>query len=54
MAMERGDWSVAVEASSTMSADAGTFRLFHLIEAYENGERIYSRERSFEVPRSLV
>jgi uncharacterized protein len=54
MAMYRGEWSVAVEASSTMSADAEAFRLFHLIEAYENGERIYSRERSFEVPRSLV
>jgi putative CocE/NonD family hydrolase len=54
MAMRSGEWSVAVEASSTMSADAATFRLFHLIQAYENGERIYSRERSFEVPRSLV
>jgi hypothetical protein len=54
MAMHRGEWSVAVEASSTMSADAETFTLFHLIEAYENGECIYSRERSFEVPRSLV
>jgi putative CocE/NonD family hydrolase len=54
MAMQRGGWSVAVEASSTMSGDAESFRLFHLIEAYENGERIYSRERSFEVPRSLV
>ena len=54
MQMHRDGWSARVETHSTMTADVEVFRLVTLVEAYENGERIYSRERSFEVPRDLV
>jgi len=54
MQMHREGWSARVETHSTMTADLEVFRLVTLVEAYENGERIYSRERSFEVPRDLV
>jgi putative CocE/NonD family hydrolase len=53
MEMHRDGWSARVETHSSMSADAEFFRLVNLIEAFENDERIYTRERSFEVPRDL-
>jgi uncharacterized protein len=54
MRMSRDGWSARVETRSTMRADAVSFRIVNLVEAYENDERIYSRERSFTVPRDLV
>jgi uncharacterized protein len=54
MEMHRDGWSACVETYSSMSADAEAFRLVNLIEAFENDERIYSRERSFDVPRDHV
>jgi putative CocE/NonD family hydrolase len=54
MGMERGRWSVRVETRSSMTADREVFRLVNLIEAYENGERIFVRERECEVPRDLL
>jgi hypothetical protein len=51
MEMHREGWSARVETHSSMSADAEFFRLVNLVEAFENDERIYSRERSFKVPR---
>ena len=54
MEMHRGGWPACVECQSTMSADAEVFRLVNLVEAFENEERIYSRESAFEVPRDLV
>jgi hypothetical protein len=54
MSMSRQGWSARVETRSTMSADADIFRLTSLVEAYENEERIYSRQRSFDVPRDLL
>jgi putative CocE/NonD family hydrolase len=54
MSMRRGEWSTEVATRSTMTADAKTFRIVNVVEAFEGGERIYSRERSFEVPRDLV
>ena len=37
-----------------MSADAGEFVLEHRIEAYENGELVYSRVRAVCIPRDCV
>jgi putative CocE/NonD family hydrolase len=54
MEMHRDGWSARVETYSSMSADAEAFRLVNVIEAFENDERIYSRERSFDVPRDLA
>jgi putative CocE/NonD family hydrolase len=52
--MRRGRWTIRVETRSTMTADREAFRLVNLVEAYENGERVFSRERAFDVPRDLV
>ena len=54
MSMSRDGWSARVETRSTMTADREAFRIVNLVEAYENGERVYSRERSFAVPRGHV
>jgi hypothetical protein len=54
MEMHREGWSARVETHSSMSADAEFFRLVNLVEAFENDERIYVRERSFQVPRDLT
>jgi putative CocE/NonD family hydrolase len=54
MEMHHEGWSAWVETHSRMSADAEVFRVLNVIEAFENGERIYSRERAFEVPRDLA
>jgi putative CocE/NonD family hydrolase len=54
MTMSRGSWAARVETSSTMTADRETFVLVNLVEAFENGERIYSRERSASIPRDFV
>ena len=54
MELSRGAWSARVETQSRMTADAGEFCLVNRLEAFENGERIFARERSFRVPRDLV
>ena len=52
--MSRGPWAARVETHSTMCSDGEAFRIVNVVRAYENGARIYSRERSFTVPRDLV
>jgi hypothetical protein len=37
-----------------MTADAEAFLLVHQVDAYENGELVFSRARTFTVPRDLV
>jgi uncharacterized protein len=54
LTMASGPWSARVQTRSTMTADRGRFRLVNLVEAFENGRLIYSRERSAFVPRDLV
>jgi uncharacterized protein len=54
MELCRGAWSVRIETQSRMTAAEGEFRLVNRLEAFENGERIFARERSFRVPRDLV
>ena len=54
MGMLRDRWSAHVETKSRMSADAGEFVLEHRIEAYENGELVYSRVRAVRIPRDCV
>lgn len=54
MEMSRGSWSARVRTHSTMTADEGAFHLKNRVEAFENGKRIFARERSFDVPRDLV
>jgi hypothetical protein len=52
--MIRNGWSAHVETSSSMTADTETFLLVHQVDAYENGDLIFSRARTFTVPRDLV
>jgi putative CocE/NonD family hydrolase len=54
MGMIRDGWSAHVETSGSMTADAESFLLVHKVDAYENGELVFSRERTFTVPRDLV
>ena len=54
MGMMRNGWSAHVETSSSMTADTETFLLVHQVDAYENGELVFSRARTFAVPRDLV
>jgi putative CocE/NonD family hydrolase len=54
MSIARGPWSARVETKSTMTADREHFYLVNLVEAFENGERIFSSQRSFEAPRDLL
>ena len=54
MGMARDGWSAHVETASSMSADTDTFLLVHQVDAYENGELVFSRARSLRIPRDLV
>jgi uncharacterized protein len=54
LGMLRDGWSAHVETASRMCSDAGEFLLEHRIEAYENGELVYSRERAMRIPRECV
>jgi uncharacterized protein len=54
MTMSRGSWSARVETTSAMTCDREHFHLRHLVEAFENGERIHSGERTTSIPRDLV
>jgi putative CocE/NonD family hydrolase len=54
MGMFRNGWSAYVETSGSMTADAESFLLVHNVDAYENDELVFSRSRTFTVPRDLV
>jgi uncharacterized protein len=54
MGMVRDAWSAHVETTSTMTADAESFLLVHQVDAYENGELVFSRARTLRLPRDLV
>ncbi len=52
--MERGPWSVHVEVSSTLTSDAGSFRLTHRLEASAGHVVVFSRSWDRTVPRDLL
>jgi len=54
LGMIRDGWSAHVETSSSMTADAESFALVHQVDAYENGELVFSRARTVTIPRELV
>ena len=41
-------------ATSTMSAGAETFTVTNVLDAYEGDTRVFTKTRSFQVPRDLV
>lgn len=52
--VNRGDWHTRVETVSTMSADATTFYITNVLDAYEGNTRIFTKTASFKVLRDLV
>ena len=49
----RGDWDVAIEARTTVTADGESFLIEADLRAEEAGEEIYSRQLSRRLPRVL-
>jgi hypothetical protein len=54
MARRRGDWDVAVQTRSRMTADAQNFLISDTVEAFEGGRRVFVRSWARTVPRDLV
>lgn len=50
----REDWNARLEARYELASDARTFFLTANVAAYTNGDRFFSREWGFEIPRNLV
>lgn len=50
----RNDWRTRVETSSRMSADAESFHITNVLDAYEGNTRVFTKTWSFTVPRDLV
>lgn len=52
--MGRGQWRIKVETLSTMSADATSFYVTNVLDAYEGNTRIYTKSRTATIPRDHV
>jgi hypothetical protein len=50
----REDWHIRIETTSTMTADAETFYVTNLLEAYEGTVRVFAKSWDFAIPRDLV
>jgi hypothetical protein len=50
----RGDWAVRTETRTVLTSDAECFRIHATLDAYENEERVFSRDWSRQIPRSRV
>ena len=51
---QRGDWSVRIDARVRLSADAEHFFIQAILDAYEGGARVASREWNEAIPRLLL
>ena len=54
LAQRRDDWDVAIEARTTVTSDAESFRIEAVIRAHEAGEEVFSRTLTRKVPRVLA
>lgn len=54
IAVGRGDWRTRVETTSTMSADADSFRVTNVLDGFEGNTRVFARTWSFTIPRDRV
>jgi hypothetical protein len=50
----RGDWNVETVTRTILSSDATTFMVHADLDAFEDGQRIYTRSWSHEVPRDCL
>ena len=51
---KRGAWDCAVEASYELTADASTFHLVETLRATSEGQEIFSRTHTTDIPRDLI
>jgi hypothetical protein len=52
--LSRGDWSIRIETESTVSADADSFHVTNVLDAYEGGVRVFTRAQAAHIPRDLA
>jgi hypothetical protein len=53
ISIRRHDWQVRIETSSTMTADADSFLLTTVLDAYEGDIRVFSKTWHRSIPRLL-
>jgi len=53
IAIGRGAWRTRIETTSTMSADATTFYVTSVLNAYEDDTRVFAKTWTFTVPRDF-
>lgn len=53
-AFNRDDWNVDVETRTILTSDIHDFKIHAQLDAYEEGERIYSQNWAYTIPRDLV
>jgi len=52
--LRRGEWNVRTETCTVLTSDARAFRIHATLDAYENHERIFSRNWDYRIPRDHV
>ena len=52
--LRRGDWSITIEATSTMQSDADAFLVTTDLRAFEHHRAVHAGAWSFRIPRDLV
>ncbi|MDX1523367.1 MAG: CocE/NonD family hydrolase, partial [Anaerolineae bacterium] len=51
--LERGDWQVNIETSSTMSGDATHFHVTNILYAFEGAVKVFSKSWTAKIPRDM-
>ncbi|TDQ50251.1 CocE/NonD family hydrolase [Actinorugispora endophytica] len=54
MRFARGDWDVETRSRTVLTSSSADFHLHATLDAYENGERIASRDHTADIPRDCV
>ncbi len=52
--LSRGDWVARTVTRTTLKGDATHFHFTATVEAYFNGERIFSDQDVFSIPRDFM
>ncbi|MDJ0932302.1 hypothetical protein [Breoghania sp.] len=52
--LERGDWSVRTAAHTVLTLSETEFHINADLDAFENGNRVYSGDWNVSIPRDLV
>jgi len=54
IALCQGDWAIRIETMSVMTADAESFWVTNVLDAFEGESRAFSKASTFSVKRDLV